>query len=51
MLFDIALNNNQVQYILSDEDVSEFFNKLIEEYGIITEKTKKIKSLLCDCHH
>ena len=46
MLFEIALNNNQVLYILNDADVSNFFEKLLNQYGGKTNETEKIKELI-----
>lgn len=43
-LLRIALNNNQVTYILKDKDVSDFYSLICE--GVNNEESNKIKEIL-----
>ena len=48
MLLDIALNNNQVNYILTDTDVRAFYLSIIKQLPTPTEKSKEVDSLTKD---
>ena len=45
-MFDIAIANSQVQYILTDEDVKEYYKKIIKKYGKINESVRKINNII-----
>lgn len=42
-LFDIAVYNTQVYWILQDQDVMDFYIKLLEESKELSENSKKVK--------
>lgn len=46
MLFDVALTNSQVFYILNDSDVKLFYNSIIKQTTEYNEKAEKIKKEL-----
>lgn len=46
MLLEIAINNNQVGYILNDIDVKNFYKKIIKQLSSPTEKSAIIESKL-----
>ncbi len=46
LLFEIALKNSQVYYILNDIDVKAFYKFLLKNMKSLTEKAKKIKSAI-----
>ena len=48
MLLDIALNNNQVNLILTDSDVKSFYQFIIKQIGVSTDKSKKVERLIRD---
>lgn len=45
-LFDIALQNSQIRFILSDGDIAEFYGKLIEKAAGRVAKADEIKKLI-----
>lgn len=45
-IFDIALNNRQVRYILGDSDVKMFYSELLQNTQKLSEKAAKIKAIL-----
>ncbi len=45
-IFDIALNNRQVRYILGDSDVKMFYSELLQNTQKLSEKATKIKAIL-----
>jgi len=45
-IFDIALNNSQVRYILGDSDVKMFYLELLQNTQKLSEKATKIKAIL-----
>ena len=45
-IFDIALNNSQVRYILGDSDVKMFYSELLQNTQKLSEKATKIKAIL-----
>ena len=45
-IFDIALNNSQVRYILGDSDVKIFYSELLQNTQKLSEKATKIKAIL-----
>lgn len=47
-LYKIALNNNQVKYILNDYDVAAFYKRLLENTKTHNADAKKIQELLED---
>lgn len=46
ILFQIALNNSQVHYILRDLDVETFYKKLLKSMKTMTSNAQKIKDIL-----
>ncbi len=46
LLLEIALNNNQVGYILNDYDVKDFYKTIIKYRSQSTENSEKIKEIL-----
>lgn len=44
MLLSAALNNFQVRYVLVDEDVRQFFRKVIKSYGHKNDLTKEVEN-------
>lgn len=42
-LFEIAIENGQVFYILGDRDVKAFYKKLLREMSVATENAQKVK--------
>ena len=46
ILFQIALSNSQVYYILRDLDVAAFYKKLLKSMKNLTENAQKIKDML-----
>ena len=44
-LYKIALNNNQVKYILNDYDVAAFYKRLLENTKTHNADAKKIQEL------
>ena len=42
-LYKIAVENNQVSWILTDNDVAEFYKKLLENFDYSDENSEKIK--------
>ena len=45
-LFHIALTNGQVRYILTDPDVSSFYESLLSEFGRRSEKARAVEKLI-----
>lgn len=45
-LFQIALNNSQVYYILRDLDMATFYNKLLNGMKTLTSDAKEVKDIL-----
>lgn len=45
-LFDIAVSNTQVNWILTDCDVAEFYNNLISSHGLIDQDAEKVQNEL-----
>ena len=45
-LFRIALSNTQVNWILKDEDVSNFYTQLLSEHGLGDDNAEEIKKEL-----
>lgn len=45
-LIDIANNNSQVLYILSDEDISRFYKEILKKKEMSDEKTEELKRIL-----
>lgn len=45
-LFEIAVSNSQVLYILGDPDVSRFYGGLLENLEILSEAAHKIKEVI-----
>ena len=45
-LFRIALSNTQVNWILKDEDVSDFYTQLLSEHGLGDDNAEEIKKEL-----
>lgn len=45
-LFEIALKNGQVRYILGDADVKAFFTKLLRECKTLSEKAKAVQECI-----
>ena len=45
-LFDIAINNSQVFYILKDTDVKMFYSKLLLSMKKVSENAKKVKDII-----
>ena len=45
-LFEIALHNSQVLYILGDSDVSRFYQKLLSSTRNLSEAAQKIKDAI-----
>lgn len=45
-MFDIALRNSQVHYILRDYDVKTFYNKLLDPMKKLTEAAKAVKEII-----
>lgn len=45
-LFDIAINNSQVFYILKDTDVKMFYSKLLLNMKKVSENAKKVKDII-----
>lgn len=48
MLLDIALNNTQVNLILTDNDVKSFYQSIIKQIGVSTDKSKEVERLIRD---
>ena len=46
MLFEIALRNSQVLYILGDPDVSQFYQRLLRNVKNLSEAAQKIKDAI-----
>ena len=46
ILFQIALNNSQVHYILRDLDVETFYKKLLKSMKTMTSNAQEIKDIL-----
>lgn len=46
ILFQIALSNSQVRYILCDLDVKTFYKKLIESMKIVTPDAQEVKNVI-----
>lgn len=42
-LFDIAVSNTQVFYVLKDKDVKTFYKRLLANYQPLSENAKKVK--------
>ena len=42
-LYKIAVENNQVNWILTDYDVAEFYKRLLENFDYSDENSEKIK--------
>lgn len=45
-LFEIAVENGQVFYILGDRDVRAFYKKLLRNKSILTENAQKVKDVM-----
>ncbi len=45
-LFDIAVENGQVFYILGDRDVKAFYKKLLRKTATLTENAQKVKDAI-----
>lgn len=45
-LFHIALTNGQVRYILTDPDVSSFYESLLSDFGRRSEKARAVEKLI-----
>ena len=45
-LFEIALNNSQVRYILGDSDVKMFYSKLLRNGENFSENAIKVKNTM-----
>ena len=43
-LFDIAINNHPVRYLLNDKDVNKFYKKIIRQTPKTNDKAKKVES-------
>ena len=48
-LFEIALRNSQVLYILGDTDVSRFYQKLLKSTKSLSEAAQKIRDVIGAC--
>ena len=46
ILFQIALDNSQVRYILRDLDVETFFRKLLKSMKTMTSNAQEVKDIL-----
>ena len=46
MLFEIALRNSQILYILGDPDVSQFYQRLLRNVKNLSEAAQKIKDAI-----
>lgn len=46
LLFDIALKNSQVYYILGDIDIKAFYKKLLKNTKVLTENGQAVKDTL-----
>ena len=46
ILFQIALDNSQVRYILSDLDVENFYKKLLKSMKTMTSNAQEVKDIL-----
>ena len=46
ILFQIALNNSQVRYILRDLDVATFYKKLLESMKTMTIDAQEVKDII-----
>lgn len=46
VLFQIALNNSQVRYILRDLDVTTFYKKLLESMKTMTIEAQEVKDII-----
>lgn len=47
-LFNIALYNGQVKYILKDIDVTTFYGKLLKSIRKLSESAQAVKNILDD---
>lgn len=48
ILFQIALNNSQVRYVLRDLDVTIFYKKLLKNAKIVTQNARSVADILVD---
>ena len=46
LLFQIAINNSQVRYIISDSDVKLFYSRLLKQAKQVTENINLVKELM-----
>ena len=46
ILFQIALDNSQVRYILRDLDVETFYRKLLKSMKTMTSNAQEVKDIL-----
>lgn len=46
MLFDIAINNNQVYYILRDRDLKNFYSTLLTDIPNLSENAKEVNDAI-----
>ena len=46
ILFQIALNNSQVRYVLRDLDVTIFYKKLLKSARIVTQNARNVAAIL-----
>ena len=46
LLFQIAMNNSQVKYIIKDKDVRLFYSRLLASAKRLTEDMKAVKEIL-----
>ena len=46
ILFQIALNNSQVRYVLRDLDVTIFYKKLLKSAKIVTQNARNVAAIL-----
>ena len=45
-LFEIALQNSQVRYILGDTDVKRFYSELLQNSQVLSEKAAEVKAMI-----
>lgn len=45
-LFEIAIENTQVRWILTDYDVADFYNKLLSSHDLIDDNAERVKQEL-----
>lgn len=45
-LFEIALQNSQVRYILGDTDVKRFYSGLLQNSQVLSEKAAEVKAMI-----